>query len=118
MEIMVGETNFGEAHNMKISGRKSIAGAKPAGGSPRPANEQQVDKADRVEQATDVSISESSREVSRARESMDTLSDVRAERIQTIKPLVDDGSYKVESKVLAKRVVDEALRESARATRH
>jgi anti-sigma28 factor (negative regulator of flagellin synthesis) len=43
------------------------------------------------------------------------LPDVRLEKVEALKPKVDDGTYHVESHEIAKRMVDESLRESARA---
>lgn len=99
---------------MKISGRKPVSGPSPVGGVPR------VPRADKaqtppVEKATDVEISSSSREVTKARAVLAAFPDVRVEKVAEIKPLVDEGSYKVESQVVAKKMVDTSLRESARA---
>ena len=100
---------------MRISGRKSVGGAAPVGGvQPRQPNEPPVEGATEAERATDVEISSTSREIAQAKESLAAMPDVRAERVSEIKPLVDDGSYNVESEVLARRVVDASLRESAR----
>lgn len=46
------------------------------------------------------------------------MSDVRIDRVQEIRLAVDEGSYQVESRVLAKRMVDEAVRESAHRSNH
>jgi flagellar biosynthesis anti-sigma factor FlgM len=66
-----------------------------------------------VSEAADVELSASLQEIDRAREALAILPDVRVEKVEGVKPLVDDGSYKVESEVLAKRIVDTSLRESA-----
>jgi negative regulator of flagellin synthesis FlgM len=101
---------------MKISGRKSAT--RPAAvGSPFRVTEvakrsgtEQVER--RESPATDVELSESTREVAHASELLAELPDVRVDRIEEIRPRIEDGSYKVESRVVAKRLVDAALRES------
>jgi len=98
---------------MRISGRKGISGATPITGPARISRQQRAEPAPPVSPAADVEISGSTREVDRAREVLAAVPDVRIERVEEIKPLVDDGSYKVESKVLAKKMVDTSLRESA-----
>lgn len=98
---------------MKISGRKPIRPSSPVSG---PAQPPKVDKAQSpaIERATDVELSESLKEVDHAREILAAMPDMRAERVEEIKPRVDDGSYQVESGKIAKRIVDSSLRESAK----
>jgi flagellar biosynthesis anti-sigma factor FlgM len=102
---------------MKITGRKSIQPTSPLGGPVRVGPTERVEKSDRMERveerAADVELSSGLREVEKAVETVKTMSDVRVEKVEELKPLVDDGSYKVESRVLAKRIVDSSLRESA-----
>ena len=104
---------------MKISGRKSINPASPLSGAVRTSQAEGVDKTDKAarteEGATDVELSSSLREVDKAVETVKSMPDVRIDKVEEIKPLVDDGSYQVESGKLAKRIVDESLRESAHA---
>jgi flagellar biosynthesis anti-sigma factor FlgM len=102
---------------MKISGRKGAT--RPAAvGSPfrvaevaKRAGTEQVER--RESPATDVELSETTREVAHAAEQVAGLPDVRIEKIEALKPRIEDGSYKIESKVVAKRMGDAALRESA-----
>ena len=63
--------------------------------------------------ATDVNLSPALQEVDRARKAASSLPDVPAEVVQELKPVVDNGSYRRESKVIAKKMVDTSLRESA-----
>ena len=100
---------------MKISGRKPISSATPITGPVRVSRQERAEPAPPVAPAADVEISVSTREVDRAREILAVIPDVRIERVEEIKPLVDDGSYRVESKVLAKKMVNTSLRESAQA---
>lgn len=100
---------------MRISRRKPVGQTGPVSPvTPRKPAEGKVEGATRSEErAADVDISHSSREIDGARETLAAMPDVRAERVEQIKPIVDDGSYQVDSKVLAKKVVDSSLRESA-----
>lgn len=102
---------------MKISGRKSAARPAAVGSPFRVTEVTKRSGTEQVEQrespATDVELSESTREVAHAAELLAGLPDVRVDKIQAIRPRIEDGSYKVESKAVAKRIVDAALRESA-----
>jgi flagellar biosynthesis anti-sigma factor FlgM len=102
---------------MKISGRKSVgrstsskgATGKRSGG----AESDKTSKGESSGPSVGVSISGASQVVSSARAAITAMSDVRVGRVQEIRLAVDEGSYQVESRVLAKRMVDEAIRESA-----
>jgi flagellar biosynthesis anti-sigma factor FlgM len=60
-----------------------------------------------------VSLSSASQVVASAKAAISAMSDVRIERVTEIRLAIDDGTYQVESQALAKRMVDESLRESA-----
>ncbi len=98
---------------MKISGRKQVSSTSSI--SP-PVSQPAIDKAPApsIEQATDVELSGSLKEVDQAKIKLNAMPDVRAEILQEIKPKIDDGSYKVQSGKIAKRIVNASLRESAR----
>lgn len=99
---------------MKISGRKSVSQSGGLSGS-RPSRQQEkADGIQRVEQAADVEFSESVQELEKARELLNAMPDVRAEKIAAIKPLVEQGSYQVSGKKTARKIVNQSLRESAR----
>ncbi|MFP4381236.1 MAG: flagellar biosynthesis anti-sigma factor FlgM [Candidatus Sumerlaeia bacterium] len=102
---------------MKISGRKSIRPTSPLSGPAKTGPAEKVDRSDRgdrvEERAADVELSSSLQQVDKAADAVRAMPDVRIEKIEEVKPLVEDGSYKVESKVLAKDMVDASLRESA-----
>jgi len=106
---------------MKISGRKSVGRSTPMqGASSRGANrppEDSTPKLDSIGPSFGVSISGASQLLASARTTIATMPDVRIERVDEVRLSLDDGSYHVESRVLAKRMVDEALRESARQGR-
>ena len=72
------------------------------------------DRLDGAEPAIGVSLSDTSQLVSSARSAMGQIPEIRVEKVQDLKLSVDEGSYHVESQVVAKRMVDESLRESAR----
>lgn len=52
--------------------------------------------------------------LSAARAAIDHIPDVRHDKIDALQSSVNDGTYHVDSEVVAKRMVDESLRESAR----
>ena len=100
---------------MKISGRKPVPASGAVSGVSRQSEKPKVDGAPGAEtSATDVQLSAPLQGVERAKATVTAMPDVRVERVDEIKPRIDDGSYEVESKVVAKRIVDSALRESAR----
>lgn len=105
---------------MRISGRKTVGGAAPVGGTARPASQDKAEKlqAPILPKADDVELSASSREVDKAKALLAGMSDVRAEKIEGIKPLVVDGSYRVETRQVAKKIVDSSLRESTSAAKN
>lgn len=99
---------------MKISGRKPIARTTSTKKASPASGKAQTDASAKIESpASEVELSESLHEIDGAKETLATMPNVRVERVQEIKPRVDDGSYKVESKVVAKKMVDASLRESA-----
>ena len=99
---------------MRISGRKTrVSPTGSVARVSRPTGSRKEDALAPVSEAADVELSASLQEIDKAKEALATLPDLRVERVEGIKPLVDDGSYKVESEVLAKRIVDTSLRESA-----
>ena len=105
---------------MKISRGKSTGSGQRLSGvsgkktDPQAGQKSDQDRVDGTEPAIGVSLSDTSQLVSAAKASLAQLPDVRMEKVSDLKLSVDDGSYHVESQVVAKRMVDEALRESAR----
>ena len=99
---------------MKITGRKQIGGASPIHATARSRESAKIEGQPQVEVgAANVHLSNAMQEVDKARQAMQAMADVRVEKINELKPIVEDGSYHVESKVLAKKIVDASLRESA-----
>ena len=98
---------------MKISGRKPIARTTRTQGPVPGSGPVKADNAVRIEPAADVELSESLAEVNTAKTALAAMPDVRTEKIEAIKPRIEDGSYEVDSKVVAKKMVDSSLRESA-----
>lgn len=99
---------------MKITGRKQIGGASPIHAAARNKESTKIEGQPQVEVgAANVHLSNAMQEVDRARQAVQAMADVRVEKINELKPIVEDGSYHVESKVLAKKIVDTSLRESA-----
>jgi len=103
---------------MKISGRKQVSGTTPVGQASRAKEKPKVEGVPTAEtRAADVNLSEAMSEVARARESAKALPDILVEAVEELKPIVNDGSYRRESKVIAKKMVDSSLRESAHLLR-
>lgn len=102
---------------MKIQGRKSY----PVGaqGPPSVPGQAPVDRTGETEAVTGdtVEISSAGREVGSLRQALGAVPDVRTDRIEGIRDQVEEGSYHVESEVLAKRVVDEAIEDAIRRRR-
>ncbi|HBF33895.1 TPA: flagellar biosynthesis anti-sigma factor FlgM [Candidatus Sumerlaeota bacterium] len=100
---------------MRISGRsKSVGGASPLTGAARSSSQDKVDSlaASVLPRNDDVELSDSSREVDKAKSLLSAMPDTRMEKVQEIKPLVENGSYQIASGRVAKKMVDSALRES------
>jgi len=99
---------------MKITGRKQIGGASPIHATAKNRESTKIEGQPQVEVgAANVHLSNAMQEVDKARQAIQAMPDVRVEKINELKPIVDEGSYHVESKVLAKKMVDTSLRESA-----
>jgi negative regulator of flagellin synthesis FlgM len=64
------------------------------------ASSQQVDRVD---------LSIRSKELKRIEEVVASAPDVRAERVEALKKLIEDGKYEVDSKALAQKMIEEAL---------
>lgn len=99
---------------MKIQGRKGFSV-----GSSGPVNVPGQASMDQAEQAGPVAgdtieISSKSREVGGLKEAVAAVPEIRSEKIEGIRDQVEEGSYHVESEVLAKRVVDEAVGDALR----
>lgn len=104
---------------MKIRGSKRAAPLNPM--LPSADLSKPEDKIQEVhatpENAVNVDLSESSRGVRQARAIVAGMSDVRIKKVAELKTSVDEGSYWVESEKIARRIVNEALRESVHTRR-
>jgi len=69
-----------------------------------PARRADVD----VPRGDTLEISDSARELVRARQAIDEAPDVRAERVADIKKRIEDGTYSVSPHVLARTLLDHA----------
>ncbi len=100
---------------MKISGRKSVnqtSGISQSSRVNKPEGPQ--DNEDQISNnAADVELSDQLQQVEKARQIIEGLTDVRIEKVEEIKPRIEDGSYQVDSQVVAKKIVDASLREDA-----
>ena len=99
---------------MKISGKRTgrISTQKASSKD----KQEKVDKTGTAKgsevEEVNVVISERAKEVDQAREVAGTIPDSRVEKVRAIKGAIDEGSYHVDSLELAKKIVNEALRES------
>jgi flagellar biosynthesis anti-sigma factor FlgM len=85
----------------------------PGAGSGR--TDEKIDEVQAISQeAVNVDLSESSRGVKRARALLASIADLRIDKVTQLRSAIEDGSYQVQSDKIARRMVDEALRESAR----
>lgn len=93
---------------MKITGRKSqpLAPMTPLAG---PVNTDQAEAAQTPERVTDKVELASSTQVRKLAEAARALPAVRTEKVEELRGKIDDGSYHVDSEVLARKVVDEAI---------
>src|SRR5664279_17419 len=83
-------------NNMRISGRKSVGGGASITGATRSSSQ---DKANQTTSSVlpkndEVELSASSREVDKAKSLFQAMPDTRAEKVQEIRPRVENGSYK------------------------
>jgi len=58
---------------------------------------------------TEVALSDASREVAKAKEAVNAISTERAEKIEQIKAQIKEGTYEVDSKDIAQKMLDSAL---------
>ncbi len=93
---------------MKIEGRKGFP-LGPIGplGTPAPAEQPRTETAPVADK---VSLT-STQQLRRLNQAVSTMSDVRMEKVADLRGAIEDGSYHVESEKLARKMVDEALRE-------
>ena len=86
----------------------AVAGQAAARRAERAGNESQV-KADpnTVRASSDtVEISDRSRELARARQSVDAAPDVRADKVAEIRKRIEDGTYSVSPELLARKMLE------------
>lgn len=101
---------------MRISRRNQTGKVGPI--APASAGSAKVDKTDAAAKAgpqgsgLEVSISEKANEVQQAQAAVKSMPDVRVDVVSAIQGEIDQGTYKRDSKKIAKRMVNEALRES------
>jgi flagellar biosynthesis anti-sigma factor FlgM len=72
---------------------------------------QQGGKAHRQHQAPQVdtvTLSDSARSIAAAREAVQNAADVREEKVAEIKQRISDGTYQVQSRVLARKLLDQS----------
>ena len=104
---------------MKIQGRKEAAPMNPL--MPAMDAGHSRDKVEETsslsEQSVSVDLSASSRGVKHARELLASLADVRTDKVAELRDAVQSGSYRVDSYQIARKMVDEALRESTMTRR-
>ena len=100
---------------MKISGRKNATPVNPLAGSQETQKPKVVEDKNAIPKtggADNIDFSDTSKNLLKAQETVKAMPDTRIERVTEIKSALDDGEYQIESKVIAKKMVDESLNES------
>lgn len=102
---------------MKISGRKgseakNVYGKKTGGVQPAaPASPATGGGSVSGAQESIATISDRGRLVSEARKMVDSLPDIRVDRVERIQSALDSGTYQVEGEKVADKMVTEAVKE-------
>jgi flagellar biosynthesis anti-sigma factor FlgM len=103
---------------MKISRRNGTGNVGPlgplGGGAPRANRADSTSPAIGGSSELNVSISPRAAEVQQAQAALQSLPDTRVELVSALQSEIDSGTYQRDSHVIAKRMVNEALRESLR----
>ncbi len=104
---------------MRIPGRKHTPAVTPFGPTAETRSpDKPVEGVGAVSSnAVNVDLSESSKGLRQARVILANVPEVRSEKVAELKDAVDSGSYQVESEKVARKMVDESLRESAHRRR-
>lgn len=63
-------------------------------------------------QTDKVEISNSARELARARRLMNVMPDIRADKVDSLKSVIKSGAYKVDTEKVAVKIIERALRDS------
>lgn len=87
-----------------VQGQESAESAGPVAGVPSSG-------------APSLAISDEGRLVSEAHRALDTLPEVRVEKVERIQAAMDDGAYRVEGQQVAEKMVTDAVRELRNRTR-
>lgn len=106
------------SRDMKITGpgHKEITPSTPLHSiqkTPIPIGKSQAEVTP-AQEGISVEISDTSKEVGKIRAIVNAIPDIRVEFVSEIKESIDDGTYKRDSKVIAKKIVNEALFESVK----
>ena len=104
---------------MKIRGTRNMASINPMiPATEASRHEERVEQAHEVPQnAVSVDLSQTSRGLKQAQAVLASLPEVRLHQVAALKSAIEEGSYWVESEKIARRMVNEALRESIRLKR-
>lgn len=102
------------SREIKISGKKDITPASPLQGARKAPAPSPKSPADSVESAAgiNVQLSQTSREIGRAQHAIGGIPDIRIEFITEIRDSIENGTYKRDSEVVARKIVNEFLFES------
>jgi negative regulator of flagellin synthesis FlgM len=92
--------------NLIDNARQSTAGQKSE--EQHASRARETDKPERAKSA-EVALSNASREVAKAREAMEATQPDRAEKVAQIKEQVVDGSYKVDARQVADKMLGAAI---------
>lgn len=98
--------NTADTKSEKASGAASAAAAKKSS-SPSSANEAQA--AGAGSQATKVELSPRAQDIKKIKEAAANAPDVDMNKVEKFKRMIADGTYKVDAKAVADRMVDEHM---------
>jgi len=101
---------------MKIRGKKTETSGVNQIFTPAEAIHQisKTENVRHVEAGVNVLLSERTKEIDRAKEILKTIPDIRLEKTNSVREMINNGKYYVDSYTLAKKIVNESLLESIR----
>jgi negative regulator of flagellin synthesis FlgM len=82
--------------------------ARSAGASPGAHQSGKAHRDHQAPQVDSVTLSDSARSLAAARESVKNAPDVREQKVAEVKQRISDGTYSVESRVLARKLLDQS----------
>ena len=108
-----------DSRDIRISGKQDISPPSPLHGIKKTPPPAKKPEAPLLKPSEDVSVelSQTSKEVSRAKEVIRTIPEIRVTFVSEIKESINNGTYQRSSELVAKKMVDEFLQDSVRKKR-